>query len=80
LDALKLDVRRSDDLAPFRIFSRDERCELGRRTGKHGFTPVSNGLLILASARPALIVALSVSTIAAGASFGATTPNQPIAS
>src|SRR5215470_13119129 len=32
--------------------------------------------LILASARPALIVALSVSTIAAGTSFGATTPNQ----
>jgi len=45
LDALKFDVRRPDDPAPFLVFSRDEFSELGGRTCKDGFTPIDNGLL-----------------------------------
>jgi hypothetical protein len=42
---LKFDIRRSDHLAPFFVFCREEFSELGGRTCKDGFTPIGNGLL-----------------------------------
>ena len=43
--ALKFDICRSDDLAPFLVFGRYESSELGRRACKDIFTPIDNGPL-----------------------------------
>jgi hypothetical protein len=47
MDVLQFDIRRSDDLAPFFVFGRDEFSELGRRSRKDGFTPIDYRLLNL---------------------------------
>jgi hypothetical protein len=42
---LEFDTRRSNQLAPFLVFSGEEFSELAGRTRKDDFTPIGNGLL-----------------------------------
>jgi hypothetical protein len=80
LSLLRLDVGRSNHLAPLLGFLRDELSEIGRRAASIVPSRSASRTLILGSARPAPISLFSLSITSAGVFLGAPRPKNELAS